>query len=73
MHVTEEQTKKLLEYEGAAPFKQLAMTFALNRFKTKYAADPSDEVVAAYTKELNTFFEKYESIMKNDYDWIISL
>jgi hypothetical protein len=73
MRVSEEQTKKLLEYDGAVGLKQLAMNFALNRFKAKYAADPSGEVVAAYTKELNTFFDKYESIMKEDYEWIISL
>jgi hypothetical protein len=73
MRVSEEQTKKLLEYDGVVRLKQLAMTFALNRFKTKYAANPSAEVVAAYTKELNTFFDKYEGIMKDDYEWIVSL
>jgi hypothetical protein len=73
MRVSEEQTKKLLEYGGPVGLKQLAMTFALNRFKGKYAADPSEEVVAAYTKELNVLLNKYESIMKDDYEWIVSL
>jgi hypothetical protein len=73
MRVSEEQTKKLLEYNGAVGLKQLAMTFALNRFKSKYAANPSEEVVKAYTAELNTFFDKYASIMKDDYEWIAGL
>ncbi|MDR2163170.1 MAG: hypothetical protein LBO70_04420 [Clostridiales Family XIII bacterium] len=73
MTISDAQTKKLLEYDGPIQLKQLAMNFALNRFKTKYVANPSDEVVTAYTKELNTFFDKYESIMKDDYEWITSL
>ncbi|MDR3305743.1 MAG: hypothetical protein LBS85_06975 [Clostridiales Family XIII bacterium] len=73
MRITDAQSKKLLEYSGTVQLKQLAMSFALTRFKNKYKANPSPEVIASCTNDLNLLFSKYESIMRDDFAWITSL
>ncbi|MDR2157521.1 MAG: hypothetical protein LBO81_07060 [Clostridiales Family XIII bacterium] len=73
MKLTDEQVKKLLEYEGPIQLHQLALNLALTRFKTVHKRNPGAETVAKCTVDLNSLLEKYEKIMKEDYDWIVSL
>jgi hypothetical protein len=35
--------------------------------------NPSQEIIAKCTADLNALFAKYENIMKTDYEWIVSL
>jgi hypothetical protein len=71
--LSDDQTKKLLEYNGPPQLKQLALNMALTRLKKRYKADPTPASLNKCTSELNEIFEKFAAIMKADYDWIISL
>lgn len=73
MKLTEAQTKKLLDYKGQPQLKQLAINMALTRLKGIYKNDPTPASISKCTTDLNAIFEKFESIMKSDYDWITSL
>jgi hypothetical protein len=73
MKLTNEQAKKLLEYEGPIQLRQLALNLALTRFKTAYKRNPSAETIAKCTDDLNSLFAKYAGIMQSDYEWIVSL
>jgi hypothetical protein len=73
MKLTNEQIKKLLDYEGPIQLHQLALNLALTRFKSAYQRDPSAETISKCAKDLNSLFEKYEGIMKEDYGWIVGL
>jgi hypothetical protein len=73
MKLTNEQVKKLLEYDGSIQLHQLALNLALTRFKAAYKRNPGVETVAKCAADLNSLFAKYENIMKADYDWIVSL
>ncbi|MDR1571029.1 MAG: hypothetical protein LBS32_00730 [Clostridiales Family XIII bacterium] len=73
MKLTEAQTKKLLDYGGQPQLKQLALNMALTRLKGIYKTNPTPDVVARCTSDLNAIFEKFALIMQSDYEWIISL
>jgi hypothetical protein len=73
MKLTDAQMKKLLVYQGQPQLKQLALKMALTRLKGIYKNDPTPGSLSKCTLELNAIFEKFASIMKPDYDWIISL
>jgi hypothetical protein len=73
MRLTNKQAEKLLEYDGPIQLHQLALNFALTRFKTAYQRNPSAEVVAKCAEDFNALFAKYEDIMRRDYEWIIGL
>jgi hypothetical protein len=73
MKLSDAQTKKLLEYDGPPHLKQLALNMALTRLKKRYKEDPTPDVLNKCTSELNGMFEKFEVIMKTDFEWIISL
>jgi hypothetical protein len=65
--------KKLLEYKGPPQLKQLALNMALTRLKKIYKETATSVVLSRCTSELNVILEKFEAVMKADYEWIVSL
>jgi hypothetical protein len=73
MQLTEEQTKKLLEYPDRIPIKQLALSMTLAKFKRLYQADAAPALVSKCAAELNLLFERFPANMKPDYERIAAL
>jgi hypothetical protein len=73
MRLSEEQTKKLLEYPGRMAIKQLALSMTVTKFKRLYQAGAGHELVSRCTAELNLMFERFPVNMKPDYEWIAAL
>jgi hypothetical protein len=73
MWLSEDQTKKLLEYQGKIMIKQLALSMTLTKFKRLYQAGAKPEVVSRCTVELNHIFEQSPANMRPDYEWITAL
>lgn len=71
MNVTLQQTEKLLK--SNQPFTQLGFSMMLTRLKSVYARDPSQTVLQNCFNEINTFLNKYQSVMTNDYTVISKL
>ncbi|MDR3239622.1 MAG: hypothetical protein LBT44_05995 [Clostridiales bacterium] len=73
MRLRDSQTKKLLEFSGQIKLKQLAMNMALTRLKGLYKQNPTPSTISKCTSDLNALLQKFASIMKDDYEWIVSL
>jgi hypothetical protein len=73
MRISDEQTKKLLDFTGRPQITQLALSMTLTQFKKRYRAEPSSDTVARCTAEINTMLDKFAPLMKADYDWITKL
>jgi hypothetical protein len=73
VRLNDSQTRKLLEYTGQMQIKQLALNMALTRLKTRYKLESTPAVVSKCTEDLNAIFEKFSTIMENDYNWITKL
>ena len=73
MQLTDDQTKKLLEYSGAIKLQQLALSMALTRLKGIYKADASPATLTKCCEDLNAILAKFPNIMKSDYTQIINL
>ena len=71
MKVTAAQTEKLLK--GNQPFTQLGFNMLLTRLRTQYRKDSSQSVVQKGMNEINQFLSKFATIMKADYETILSL
>lgn len=69
MKVTQQQTEKLLK--GNHSFSQLAFSMMLTRLKTIYAKNPAS--LQSCTDEINTFLDKFQSIMGQTYEAITRL
>ena len=65
MTVTVQQMEKLLQ--GQYEFKQWAFSMLLTRLKTSYAAAPTPANLEKCVGEINTFLEKYQPIMAQDF------
>jgi hypothetical protein len=73
MLLNEDQAKKLLEYTGRMPIKQLALSMTVAKFKRLYQAGATPALVSQCAAELNLMFERAPANMKPDYEWIITL
>jgi len=71
MKVTANQTEKLLR--SSQKFSQLGFSMLLTRLKSKYASEPSDDLLQTSTAEINAFLEKFKAIMGSDYNLITKL
>lgn len=71
MTVTIQQTEKLLK--GNQTFSLLGFSMLLMRLKNNYKKDPSPATVQTCMKEINTFIEKFKSIIAADYAIISKL
>ena len=65
MKITMEQTEKILK--SNQPFKQFAFAMMITRLRTKYAKDSSKESVKFCTDEINSFIDKFGSIISDDF------
>ena len=65
MTVTAQQMEKLLQ--GEYVFTQWAFSMLLTRLKTAYAASPGQANLEKCVGEINTFLEKYQAIMAQDF------
>ena len=54
-------------------FSQLGFNLLITRLARMYNANPSDDVLQQCTDETNAFLEKYQAIMKQDFEKISSL
>lgn len=71
MKISPQQTEKLLK--GNYTFSQLGFSMMITRLKGVYAKDPSQTTLNSCVKEINTFLEKFQPIMGNDYAIIAKL
>lgn len=71
MNITAEQAKKILL--GDYLFSQLGFSLLVTRLKGVYASNQDPETLASCVSEINTFLNKYKSIMANDYSIISNL
>ena len=65
MKLTIEQTEKILK--SNQPFKQFAFAMMITRLRGKYAKDSSKESVKSCMDEINSFIDKFSSIISDDY------
>ena len=65
MTVTKVQAEKVLK--GNQAFSQMGFSMLVTRLKSQYSKDSSAVKLEAYTQEMNNFFEKFKSIMSEDY------
>ena len=71
VNVTLQQTEKLLR--GNQAFSQLGFSMMLTRLKTQYVKEPSQSMLQKCADEINTFLDKFKSIMGNDYATIAKI
>jgi len=71
MNVSLQQTEKLLK--GNQAVSQFGLSMMLTRLRGQYAKDPTPAAVQNYTKEINVFLNKFQSIMGKDYETIVKL
>jgi hypothetical protein len=71
MKITPQQTEKLLT--GNPAFSQLGLSMMVTRLKTLYTKDPSQTTLQKCVSEINTFLDKFKSIMGSDYEIILKL
>ena len=65
MKVTIEQTEKILK--SNQPFKQFAFAMMITRLRSKYTKDSSKESIKSCMDEINSFIDKFGSIIGDDY------
>lgn len=65
MNVTMKQAEKAMT--GNHTFSQLGLSMMMLRLKRMYEQKPIPEILKKCTDEINTFLQKYESIMVVDY------
>lgn len=65
MQVTQQQTEKVLK--GSQSFSQLGFTMLITRLRKLYTQNPTAVTIQKCTAEINTFLNKFESIMDADY------
>ena len=71
MTITPQQTEKLLR--GNYSFSQLGFSMMVTRLKSVYSKDPSPTVLDKSASEINTFFDKFKSVLANDFAIIAKL
>ena len=71
MKITSQQAEKILK--GDHVFTQLGFAMMVTRLKSRYTTDPSPSTVQACTLEINSFLDKYQSIMDKDYTIITKM
>ena len=71
MNVTSQQTEKLLNENHR--FSQLGFSMMITRLKGLYTKDPSLATLKNSMNEINSFLDKFNSIMANDYAIIAKL
>ena len=73
MKLTEAQTRKLMEYKGKLEIKQLVLSLAITKNRINYNKDKSPSALSSIALDLNSIIKKYESTVKADYKYIISI
>ncbi|MCL2604423.1 MAG: hypothetical protein FWD90_08085 [Defluviitaleaceae bacterium] len=71
MSVSIRQTERLLLENHK--FTQLGLSMMITRLQRLYAGDPSQEVLQKSMDEINTFIDKFKSIVVKDYEIISQL
>lgn len=65
MQLSQEQVFKLIK--GNYTFSLWSMSMLITRLKRVYADDSSPSSLTKCTSEMNTFVNKFKSVMGNDY------
>ena len=65
MKVTIQQMEKLLN--GRYLFKQWAFSMLLTKLKNKYAIEPTPTNLELCTNEMNSFLNKYQAILAQEF------
>jgi len=73
LNLTEEQVKRLLEYEGKIEIKQFILSLAITTNRMKYEKDNSPSCLSTIVKDLNAVIDKYKSSVYQDYMSITSI
>ena len=71
MNISISQTEKLLQ--GNYRFRQLGFSMLLTRLKKNYIKAPSQATLQSCASEINTFLDKYKSIMADDFTKIADI
>ena len=71
MSVTIAQAQKVLT--GNISFSQLGFSLLVTRLRGVYSKNPSQETLKKCTEEINTFLQKFASIMAADFGLISKL
>ena len=70
MNISEAQVKKILLGDVHCKFGQLSLNMLINRLEKLYKKETSSANLTYCTQELNSFINKYATIMKQDYELI---
>ena len=73
MTLNPQQVEKLLVYTGKMELSQLGLSMMVTRLSRGYKTNKSLQELQSATAEINTFLQKFESIMDKDYKWIVGL
>lgn len=73
MSLTEDQVKRLLEYNGSMQFSQLGLSLVITRLRSRYRSNYNTTALLSCTRELNDFLGKFGAVLKKDYEWIVNL
>ena len=73
MELSDEQTRKLLEYPGRLPIRQLGLNMSLTRLRQAYRANPTAVTISQCRAALNQLLQTYAGIMRDDYDRMLDL
>ena len=73
MKLSEDQVKKLLEYEGKIEIQQLILSLAITTNRMKYEKDKSPSCLSTIARDLNAVINKYKSTTYQDYMSITSI
>ena len=65
MRISTQQTEKLLK--GKQTFTQFGFSMMVTRLRNGYQKDPSPSILTSYTNEINTFLDKFKTIMADDF------
>jgi len=73
LKLSEDQVKKLLEYEGKIEIQQLILSLAITTNRMKYEKDKSPSCLSTIARDLNAVINKYKSTTYQDYMSITSI
>ena len=71
MVVSDAQVKNVLGGNTERKFTQFGFSLLITRLTLAYKNNPTDAVLQECIKEINSFFVKYEPIMKKDYEMFV--
>jgi len=73
LKLTEDQVRRLLEFEGKIEIQQLILSLAITTNRMKYEKDKSPSCLSTIAKDLNAVLDKYKNTTYQDYMSITSI